>query len=77
MNFGCFHRGHGVHNRDEDRRLPIVKRGRAYSSLFEDAQSRSLIHADDDTYGWDHVQYLGEHAVRKYRLKKPMTSNER
>jgi hypothetical protein len=68
MRIGCFQRGGNFRDRDGDRRLPMMSFVRADGSVFEDAQSRSLVYASDEIDGWDHVQYLGEHMVRGYPL---------
>ncbi len=41
---------------------------RADGSVFEDVQSRRLVFEKEEIDGWDHVQYLGEHMVRKCLL---------
>jgi len=59
--FGSSQIGRNIYNPDGDRRLPMMR-------LSEDNQSRRLIYEDEKLDGWDHIQYLGEHMVRRYPL---------
>ena len=60
MRFDRFQRSGKIHDRDRDRRLPIMTVIRADALVFEDEQEHEKID------GWKHDQYLGEHMVRRY-----------
>ena len=59
--FGNSQTGGNIYHPDRDRRLPMM-------SLSSDTQPRRLVYEDEKMDGWDHIQYLGEHMVRKYPL---------
>jgi hypothetical protein len=65
MRFGRFQRGESIHG---DRRLPTMRLIRDDGSVFEDVQSRCFTYGYEKIDGWDHVQHLGEHMVRRYPL---------
>jgi len=62
MRFDRFQRGGNIHDRDGDRRLPMMTVIRTDAPVFEDVQE------DEKIDEWEHVQYLGEHMVRGYSL---------
>jgi hypothetical protein len=68
MRFGRFQSKGNVHNRDGDRRLPMMKPIREGESVSEDVQARRFVCEDERIDGWDHVQYLGERMVCRYPL---------
>jgi hypothetical protein len=68
MRFGRFQRGGNSHDRDGDRRLPMMSYVRAGGSVFTDVRNHRLVYESDRIDGWHHVQYLGEHMVCGYTL---------
>jgi hypothetical protein len=56
--FGSSQIGGNIYDPAGDRRLPMMR-------LSEDAQSRRLVYESEKLNGWDHIQYLGEHMVRR------------
>jgi hypothetical protein len=59
--FGSSQAEGNIYDPDGDRRLPMIR-------LSEDTQSSRVVYEDEKMDGWDHIQYLGEHMVRKYPL---------
>lgn len=64
MRFDRSQRKRSMHSRGEDRRLPMALIRAADESLFGGNHSCHLVHAHDESDGWDHIQYLGEYMVR-------------
>lgn len=50
----------GIFDPDRDRRLPIT---RVIGDSGLDDSPRKLVYESNELYGWDDVQYLGEHMV--------------
>lgn len=53
--------GENVYDPNGDRRLPMMR-------LCEDTIFRPLVYENEKIDGWDHIQYLGEHMVRRHPL---------
>jgi TPP-dependent pyruvate/acetoin dehydrogenase alpha subunit len=53
-----------------------MKSIRVGGSVYEDDQTYRFVYEDENTDGWDHIQYLREHMVSRYPLMKIMTSDE-
>ena len=56
--FGSSQTGGNIYDPDGDRRLPMMR-------ISEDTQPRRLVYENEEMDGWDHIQYLGEHMVRR------------
>lgn len=66
MRAGNFQTREHIHDQVGDRRLPIMKTIRADEPVSEDIQAHRFVHDNQKFDGWDHIQYLGEHLVRRY-----------
>ncbi len=68
MRLDSFQDGRHFRHGDTDRRLPIMRLTRADGSGSEDIETRRFVLEDEKIDGWDHIQYLGEHMVRRHSV---------
>jgi hypothetical protein len=61
--FGSSQTGGNIFDPGGDRRLPMMR-------LSEDTEPRRLVYESEMLDGWDHIQYLGEHMVRRDPLMR-------